>query len=142
MRRKGHPSFPNAITCCFFSSLKTLLMPREPIRAPLGVNVPGSAMAGFQPTSYGRFWVTTEADAGIHSVLLQGQQHCTLVRGLRPYLHDLARVSRHGPSICCEILRPWADHLRRTEIVWKPAGATVDGTGSGAAGRTPGTFRR
>src|SRR5215813_1058234 len=60
MRRKGHPSFPNAITCCFFSSLKTLLMPREPIRAPLGVNVPGSAMAGFQPTSYGRFWVTTE----------------------------------------------------------------------------------
>src|ERR1700680_4318582 len=41
MRRKDHPSFPSAMTCCFFSSLKTLLMPREPIRAPLGVNVPG-----------------------------------------------------------------------------------------------------
>ena len=26
MRRKGHPSFPSAMTCCFFSSLKTLLM--------------------------------------------------------------------------------------------------------------------
>ena len=47
MRRKDHPSFPSAITCCFFSSLKTLLMPREPISAPLGVNVPGFC--------YGRF---------------------------------------------------------------------------------------
>jgi hypothetical protein len=37
-------------------------MPREPIRAPLGVNVPGSAMAGFQPTLYGRFWVTAEVN--------------------------------------------------------------------------------
>src|SRR6516164_679864 len=60
MRRKDHPSLPSAITCCFFSSLKTLLMPREPIRASPGVNVPGSAMAGFQPTLYGRIWVTAE----------------------------------------------------------------------------------
>src|SRR5258706_11218125 len=58
--RKDHPSFPSAMTCCFFSSLKTLLMPREPISAPFGVNVPGSAMAGFQVTLYGRFWVTPE----------------------------------------------------------------------------------
>src|SRR5262249_22575082 len=63
MRRKDHPSFPRAITCCFFSSLKTLLMPREPIRASLGVNVPGFLMAGFQVTLYGRFWVTAEAQA-------------------------------------------------------------------------------
>src|SRR5262249_1809317 len=61
MRRKDHPSFPRAITCCFFSSLKTLLMPREPIRASLGGNVPGFLMAGFQVTLYGRFWVTAEA---------------------------------------------------------------------------------
>src|SRR5258706_9813015 len=60
--RKDHPSFPSAMTCCFFSSLKTLLMPREPISAPFGVNVPGSAMAGFQVTLYGRFWVTPEVD--------------------------------------------------------------------------------
>src|ERR1700740_3689940 len=64
MRRKDHPSFPNATTCCFFSSLKTLLMPREPIRAPLGVNVPGFAMAGFQVTLHGRIWVTAEVKAG------------------------------------------------------------------------------
>jgi two-component system, OmpR family, KDP operon response regulator KdpE len=38
-------------------------MPREPIRAPIGVNVPGFAMAGFQVTLYGRFWVTPE-DSG------------------------------------------------------------------------------
>ena len=48
----------------FFSSLKTLLMPREPIRAPLGVNVPDFAMAGFQLTLYGRIWVTPE-DSGL-----------------------------------------------------------------------------
>jgi len=60
MRRKGHPSFPSAMTCCFFSSLKTLLMPTEPIRAPVGVNVPGFPMAGFQLTLHGRIWVTPE----------------------------------------------------------------------------------
>src|SRR5262249_23889836 len=61
MRRNGHPSFPSAITCCFFSSLKTLLMPREPIKALLAVNVLGSALAGFQVTLFGRIWVTPEA---------------------------------------------------------------------------------
>ena len=60
MRRKDHPSFPSAITCCFLSSLKTLLMPREPIRALFGVNVPGFALAGFQLTLHGRFWGTPE----------------------------------------------------------------------------------
>jgi hypothetical protein len=63
MRRKGHPSFPSAMTCCFFSSLKTLLMPTEPIRAPVGVNVPGFPMAGFQLTLHGRIWVTPEGDS-------------------------------------------------------------------------------
>ena len=62
MRRNGHPSFPSAMTCCFFSSLKTLLMPKEPIRAPLGVNVPGLTMAGFQLTLHGRIWVTPEVN--------------------------------------------------------------------------------
>src|SRR5262245_19130819 len=60
MRRKGHPSFPSAMTCCFFSSLKTLLMPREPIRPPFGVYVPGLSLAGFQATFIGRFCVTPE----------------------------------------------------------------------------------
>jgi len=36
-------------------------MPKEPIRAPLGGNVPGLTMADFQLTLHGRFWVTPEA---------------------------------------------------------------------------------
>ena len=60
MRRKGHPSFPSAMTCCSFSSLKTLLMQKEPIRALFGVNVPGFSLAGFEVTLIGRFWVTPE----------------------------------------------------------------------------------
>src|SRR6184192_1034089 len=63
MRRRDHPSFPSEITCCFFSVLKTLLMPSEPIRALSGVNVPGFSMAGFQLTLYGRIWATPEDDA-------------------------------------------------------------------------------
>src|SRR5271156_2621243 len=61
MRRKGHPSFPSAMTCCFFASLKTLLIPTEAI-APLdGVNVLALSLAGFQVTLIGRFWVIPEA---------------------------------------------------------------------------------
>src|ERR1700693_6217703 len=60
MRRKDHPSFPSAMTCCFFSSLKTLLMSTEPTRALVAVNVPGFTVAGFEVTFYGRFWVTPE----------------------------------------------------------------------------------
>jgi Carboxypeptidase regulatory-like domain len=44
----------------FFPSLKTLLMPREPISAPFGVNVPGLPLAGFQLTLIGRIWVIPE----------------------------------------------------------------------------------
>src|SRR5205085_9629988 len=60
MRRRDHPSFPSEITCCFFSVLKTLLMPSEPIRALSGVNVPGFPMAGFQLTLSGGLWATPE----------------------------------------------------------------------------------
>jgi len=63
MRRKGHPSFPSAMTCCFFASLKTLLIPTEAI-APLdGVNVLALSLAGFQVTLIGRFWVIPEGTA-------------------------------------------------------------------------------
>ena len=43
-----------------FPFYRTLLMPTEPIRAPIGVNVPGLPMAGFQLTLHGRIWVTAE----------------------------------------------------------------------------------
>ena len=54
MRRKGHPSFPSAMTCCFFSSLKTLRMLTEAMGPLARVNVPGSIV--------GRFWLTAEED--------------------------------------------------------------------------------
>src|SRR5271170_7170662 len=60
MRRKGHPSFPSAMTCCFFASLKTLLIPTEAIAPLAGVNVLALSLAGFQVTLIGRFWVIPE----------------------------------------------------------------------------------
>ena len=40
MRRSVHPSRPKAITCCFFSSLKTLAISAEAISPHAAVNVP------------------------------------------------------------------------------------------------------
>ena len=50
------------MTCCFFSSFKTLLTSTEVIALTLGVNVLecGLSLAGFQVILYGRFWVTPE----------------------------------------------------------------------------------
>jgi hypothetical protein len=61
MRRSVRPSFPNAITCCFFSSLKTLLMPPQPTWLRRS-QCPGRylSLAGFEVTFIGRFWVTAE----------------------------------------------------------------------------------
>ena len=62
MRRSDHPSRPNAMTCCLFSSLKTLLTSSEGIALALESNVlnEGFSLAGFQVIMYGRFWVITE----------------------------------------------------------------------------------
>ncbi len=49
------------MTCCFFSSLKTLLMPTEAIGPLVRVNVPGFIVGRFEVTFIGRFWVATEA---------------------------------------------------------------------------------
>src|SRR6185437_12899551 len=61
MRRKGHPSRPRAITCCFFASLKTLLIPTKAtaLRRNQRPRTPFS-LAGFEVTLIGRFWVTPE----------------------------------------------------------------------------------
>src|SRR3989442_4369990 len=69
MRRSGHPSRPRAITCCFFASLKTLLIPTK--ATALHRNQRPRALfslAGFQVTLIGRFWVTAEG-AWTHSRL-------------------------------------------------------------------------
>src|SRR6266849_2748605 len=61
MRRSGHPSRPRAITCCFFASLKTLLIPTKATALRRNQRPRGSfSLAGFQVTLIGRFWVTAE----------------------------------------------------------------------------------
>src|SRR5260370_30771977 len=62
--RRDHPSRPNAMICCFFSSFKTFAILREATYPPAAVNVlnvSSESMAAFQVFMYGRFWVFTEA---------------------------------------------------------------------------------
>ena len=70
MRRSDHPSRPNAMTCCFFSSFKTLLTSTEGScpRVRLNVLGDGLSLAGFQVIIYGRFWVITEAMASFFTI--------------------------------------------------------------------------
>jgi hypothetical protein len=86
-RRKHHASFPSPMTCCFLSSLKTLLMPTEPIRPLVGVNVPGFIVGGFQVTIIGRFWVTAEdkqaLDGSCPSVQTKSERQGQTVQKLR-----------------------------------------------------------
>src|SRR6266851_3024332 len=61
MRRRGHPSRPRAITCCFFASLKTLLIStKATCLTPKSTSRASFSLAGFQVTLIGRFWVTPE----------------------------------------------------------------------------------
>src|SRR5712692_1058442 len=65
MRRRGHPSRPRAITCCFFASLKTLLIStKAKCLTPKSTSRASFSLAGFQVTLIGRFWVTPEEDDG------------------------------------------------------------------------------
>src|SRR5436309_7227976 len=68
MRRSDHPSRPSAITCCRFSALKTLPIPAAGVQPTAQVNVsaPGAALAGFQVSINGRFWVSTEGGTDYH----------------------------------------------------------------------------
>src|SRR5262249_54246913 len=69
IRRSGQPSFPSAMTCCFFSSLKTLLMAAR-LSSPwlmsgasfIGRFSGGLHMAGFEVATHGRFWVAADAE--------------------------------------------------------------------------------
>src|SRR5258708_7960475 len=61
------------MTCCFFSSFKTLLTPTEAMGPRIGIiNVLSDVLplAVFQVITYGRFWVITEVRTGIPATLL------------------------------------------------------------------------
>src|SRR5690348_10526659 len=72
--RRDHPSRPNAMICCFFSSFKTFAMLREATDPPAAVNVldvSSESMAAFQVFTYGRFWVFTEERTRFGSRILE-----------------------------------------------------------------------
>jgi hypothetical protein len=103
IRRTLHPSFPSAMTCCCFSVLKTLLMSTEPIRPCVVVNVPSAAMAGFQVTLYGRFWVTPEEEA--KTQFLGVGIRCILEINRRCPLKSNAAIVTHPAVVVAEIAK-------------------------------------
>src|SRR5205809_1072659 len=95
MRRSGQPSLPSAMTCCFFDSFKTLLMPTQPTRlhrdSMSGTSLP---LAGFQVIIIGRFWVITEDHEIENSSTLLNNKR----RNIGPFLSMLVK-SNHRKLI-------------------------------------------
>src|ERR1700730_16440245 len=90
MRGSGHPSRPRAITCCFFASLKTLLIPTKATALRRNQRPRASfSLAGFQVTLIGRFWVTAEGADPRPSWRLKSQNK-----------RDCNFPSWQGPPIC------------------------------------------
>src|SRR5436190_1517148 len=117
MRRSDHPSRPRAITCCRFSALKTLAIPAAGVQPTAQVNVsaPGAALAGFQVSINGRFWVSTEVGGHrieeftypflpVHEQLLYRAESLAV---LLPEGAADAAGERHVPG-----LRRWIEHVR------------------------------
>jgi len=93
MRRKVHPSRPNASICCLFSSLKTLLIPPEAINLLVGVNVPDDYLvAGFEVIMNGRFWAFVIAMAVLIAWGVSG--------AAVPLFKHLATGDKHGHGHC------------------------------------------
>src|SRR5229473_3600870 len=91
MRRSDHPSRPSAMTCCFFSSLKTLLTLTEG-NPHVRLNVLGSTpLAGFQVILIGRFWVIPEV-AGAGSAV------CVARSGVPPQPYAAAESRTRTPE--------------------------------------------
>src|SRR5215831_2717290 len=68
IRRKDPPRRPNAITCCRFSSLKTLLMPTKgTLPCVESTSRDYFSLAGFEMAIIGRIWVATEGAGDFYS---------------------------------------------------------------------------
>src|SRR5437764_4489974 len=104
MRRSDHPSRPSAITCCRFSALKTLPIPAAGVQPTAQVNVsaPGAALAGFQVSINGRFWVSTEGGVALRT---EGGDLYASPRGVLT-AEDRARVAALKPALVALL---WAE---------------------------------
>src|ERR1700687_903403 len=133
MRRSGHPSRPNAMTCCRFCSLKTFAIPAARHASSAYVNVLAHRfpLAGFQVSTFGRFWVSTEEYCG------------RLARGRpreRPVLKCVAASRTVPPSIeRCYTTRLWRTGvpLRVTQFHRLPLGIFAIVFCNSGAGRSP-----
>src|SRR5712692_2954344 len=96
MRRKGHPSRPRAITCCRFSSLKTLLMPtKATVPTSESTSQAPFSLAGFQVTIIGRFWVTAEGIEAFDESIADNElyrEYADAVLRSFPFQELLARI--------------------------------------------------
>jgi hypothetical protein len=88
MRRSDHPNRPSAMTCCFFSSFKTLLTLTEG-NPHVRINVlDRSSLAGFQVTFVGRFWMITEGSREFEQESRPGW-----LRGIAPFSYPVLTAS-------------------------------------------------
>src|SRR5712691_2108060 len=99
MRRKGHPSRPRAMTCCFFASLKTLLIPTKATALRRNQRPRASfSLAGFQVTLIGRFWVTAEAAIQHRNNDSTGQRGTSYASACEPLLTKNRDIT-HRPDV-------------------------------------------
>src|SRR5258708_16382216 len=88
------------MTCCFFSSFKTLLTMREDSALPSnqcpGCWFDGLQLAGFHLTITGRFWVSTEAERHICF-------RCVRVQGYLLYHHLTLPQPAYGSVFRSEV---------------------------------------
>jgi hypothetical protein len=74
MRRKGHPSFPSAMTLLFFFCAQDIAHAQGAYKRSPRSQCPGLLpLAGFQVTLIGWFWVTPEGCAEVGSVAFAGE---------------------------------------------------------------------
>jgi hypothetical protein len=89
-------------------------MPKEPIRAPLGVNVRGLPMAGFQLTLHGRIWVTPEDTRG--GMALWQWRRCVATQCANAHKEKPARKDSISGSASVSVeppIRFWANFTWR-----------------------------
>jgi len=100
--RSDHPRRPKAITCCLFSSFKTLLTSTEGIAlaSDSTSRVPG-LLAGFQVIMYGRFSVITEGERteliGSEEAVSMGRCAKTMTKGQKAFETEIADFATHIP---------------------------------------------
>ena len=113
MRRSGQPSRPSAITCCRFSSFKTLLTRRSVCPIVLNVLL-DSLLAGFQVSLIGRFWVSPEVRGKYYRQAIAGTNLVLIEPDLADLFPDSELVNRALRAVAEAAQAATAAKRRRT----------------------------